>query len=472
MTFVLFVNALILCAAGGLMLVEGLLFPLTRGPFLEAGMLALCAGLLTGLCASPRLEAMRPLHTFLLTASVWLTAGLAGALPLWLWGMSFTDAVFEAISGITTTGSTVMTGLDDTPQGILFWRAQLQWFGGVGFIVTGMALLPVMRVGGMQLFRTESSERGENELTTATRFASATLWVYCSLTAVCAMVYALGGMTAFEAVVHAMTTLSTGGFSTSDSSFGQFASPWLQWSGTLFMLAGGLPFAWYIHIARGGSPWSEQVTALLRTLAFVIGGLTLWRMISGEVGLEPALREVAFNVVSVVTTTGFATTDYLTWGAFAATAFFVLTAMGGCTGSTSGGGKMMRWILLSRSISAEIARIHQPHRIDRIRYEGRAVGQDRIDGVISFMGFFFLTFALLSVALTLLGLDIATATSGALTALANVGPGVGSIIGPAGTFAPLPDGAKWLLAVGMYVGRLEMLTVFVLLTPVFWREAT
>jgi trk system potassium uptake protein TrkH len=472
MGFVLFVNGLVLVAAGLAMGGVALAFPLTRAVFLAASLAVALLGTLLCIATGPRLRSFRRLHGFVLTASIWLTAAAAGALPLWLWRLSPTDAFFEAMSGVTTTGSTVIVGLDSGEPGIQIWRAILQWAGGVGFIVTGMALLPMLRVGGMQLFRTESSERGDKELASATRFAAATLWIYVALTAVCALAYRIEGMTAFEAIAHALTTLSTGGYSTSDASFGHFASPALHWTATVFMLAGALPFAWYIRLARGGRTSTEQVPVLLAGLGIVIVALTLWRMASSESTFFKALTEVAFSVVSVVTTTGFATADYTLWGPPAVVVFFLLTAFGGCTGSTSGGIKMMRWIVLGRYLLARVCTLHAPHAVMTVRYDGRAVTPDQIAGVAAFFSLFFLSFTLLTVALDLLGLDFETSVSGALTALANVGPGVGPLIGPAGNFASLPDAAKWVLNLGMYLGRLEMMTVLVLVSPAFWREVT
>lgn len=469
MLFIVFVHGLILLVFGLVQAAIGAVYPETRSVFLESGGLLVLCGALLLLVARDRYAEPKRRQAFILTASVWITAASAGAVPLWLWGLTATDAFFEAMSGITTTGSTVMTGLDTTPRGINLWRGLLQWFGGVGFIVAGIALLPVLRVGGMQLFRTESSERGERELNSATRFAAATLWVYLGLTFACALTYRLGGMGGFDAGMHALTTVSTGGYSSSDASFGQFDSAFLHWTGAAFMLAGALPFAWYIRLLRGRRERSEQVRALLAILCAAIGVLTLWRIATSDAAPFQALTDVTFNVVSVVTTTGYATTDYTAWGSFAVVVFFVLTAAGGCTGSTAGGVKAMRWVILVRSIRRQVAQVHSPHRVTAVRYEGKAVTDDQLSGVIAFLNIFALTVMWLSFALALVGLDPLTAVSGALTALTNVGPGVGPIIGPAGNFATLPDEAKWLLSLGMYVGRLEMLTVYVLFVPVFWR---
>jgi len=472
LNFVAFSNGILLLGMSVLMAILAALYPATREVFLLSALVVGLVGGLVSLAVSHRVSDFRKLHTFILTGSVWITGATAGALPLWLWQLSPTDAFFEAMSGITTTGSTVISGLDTTAQGILLWRGILQWLGGIGFIVAGIAFLPILRVGGMQLFRTESSERGEKEMASAARFAGATVWIYLSLTALCIAVYTAGGMTFFEAVVHAFTTLSTGGYATSDASFGHFDSAFLQWSGTLFMIAGALPFAWYIKGLNRRVFRSEQVRSILAFFVITIAILTLWRVVTAHTPLLETLRLVAFNVVSVVTTTGYATTDYTTWGPFAVAVFFVLTAVGGCTGSTSGGAKMMRWIILFRIIRIQIRMIHSPSAVFRARYEGRSVDEDVVSGVITFFVYYALTVGLLAVALGLYGLDLETSISGALTAVANVGPGVGDTIGPAGNFASLPDGAKLLLCFGMYVGRLEMLTVYVLLTATFWREVS
>jgi trk system potassium uptake protein TrkH len=470
MNFIIFINGLVLVFFAALMGGDALIFHDTGGVFGLSAVLVGLVGTLLSLSSSSSFLGLHRLHTFLLTTSVWLTAAVAGAVPLYLWSLSPADALFEAMSGITTTGSTVMSGLDTTPHGIILWRALLQAVGGVGFIVTGIALLPIMKVGGMQLFRTESSDKGEKELRSAVVFASASLQIYLGLMGLCALVYMAGGMDFFDAVTHAMTTLSTGGYSGYDASFGHFDSPFLQWAATLFMLLGALPFAWYIRGVYRGSLRSEQVSAMLRSLAAVIGVLSLWLTLTQDMNPFEALRLIAFNVVSVVTTTGYATTDYTLWGPFAVTAFFVLTAVGGCTGSTAGGAKAMRWLLFGRALRALIPQIGSPHVVTSIRYEGQRVDSDVMGGVISFFVLYAVTFAVLAIVLTFLGLDIASASSGALTALANVGPGVGSVIGPAGNFSTLGVPAKMVLVLGMFLGRLEMLTVFVLFTPLFWRE--
>lgn len=470
MSFIYFINGLVCVFFALLMALVALLFPGTGATF---GLSAALVGMVGGgvsLSTWSDFHEQNRLLTFLLTSSVWVTAAVAGAVPLWMWGMTPVDAVFEAMSGITTTGSTVMSGLDETPRGVILWRALLQGVGGVGFIVTGIAMLPLLQVGGMQLFRTESSDKGEKELKNAAAFASATLRIYLGLMALCAFVYLIGGMSVFDAITHAMTTLSTGGYSGYDASFGHFTSPFLQWACTVFMLLGALPFAWYLRIVLRGVIRSEQVAAMVKSLIAVITLLTVWLVVDEGMAPFEAATAVAFNVVSVVTTTGYATTDYTLWGPFAAVAFFLLTAVGGCTGSTAGGAKAMRWLLFARALKAKMQTIRAPHSVTAIRYEGARVDEDVMKGVISFMMFYGLTFGGFTIVLDFFGLDFETSASGALTALANVGPGVGPIIGPAGNFASMSDPVKLVLAFAMYLGRLEMITVYVLLTPLFWRE--
>lgn len=470
MQFVIFVNGIVILFCAGLMGLDALAFPDTAAVFGISFILAAAFGLSITLAVSKTLGGdLTRAHTFLLTSTVWFSAAMAGALPLYLWDLSLIDAIFESVSGVTTTGSTVMSGLDDTPRGILMWRAVLQALGGVGFVVTAMALLPMLKVGGMQLYQSESSEQGEKQLRSTAEFALATLGVYVGLMALCFFFYSVGGMGVFDAVTHAMTTLSSGGYSNYDASFGHFTSPFLQWTSTIFMLAAGLPFAWYIRMYTRGVFRSEQVIAMLWSLSAVILALTLWMVLGREYQVLTALRLVSFNVVSVVTTTGYATADYAAWGTPAAVAFFLLTAVGGCTGSTAGGAKAMRWIILLRSTFARMRQIYQPHGVFITRYDGRPVTEDVLSGVMAFFFFYVATVGLLAVALDLLGLDFTTSLTGALTAVANVGPGLGEIIGPAGNFAPLSGAAKAVLAFGMFVGRLEMMTVFILFLPRFWR---
>lgn len=413
-------------------------------------------------------------QAFLLTTSSWLLISAFGALPFMLssLGLGFTDAFFESMSGLTTTGSTVLTGLDAMPPGILLWRSLLQWMGGIGIIAMAIALLPMMRVGGMQLFRSESSDQSEKAFPRAAQVAGTTVLVYLFLSVACAVAYGMQGMTPFEAVNHAMTTISTGGYSTSDKSFGYFASTQLQWTATIFMVMGGLPFALYVRMVRGDRRALVSNSQVRLFIAIAISStliMAVWLAHSGQMGIPDALTLSAFNVVSILTTTGFASADYMQWGAMPAGMIFLLTFLGGCTGSTSGGLKMFRFEILYRQVTRQLYRLIYPNSVFPLSYNRRALPEDVMASVSTFVMLFLVSMALLTFLLLLTGLDLTTALSGSITAIANVGPGLGTIIGPAGTFTTLPDSAKWLLSAGMLLGRLEIFTVLVVFIPSFWR---
>jgi trk system potassium uptake protein TrkH len=411
---------------------------------------------------------------FMLTTLAWTSVAAFAALPLALsgLGLSIADAVFEAVSGITTTGSTVMTGLDTAPPGILLWRGILQWLGGIGIIVTGVAILPVLSVGGMQLFRSESSDRSEKVLPRSAQIASAIGGLYLALTIACFSTYWALGMTPFEATVHAMTTVATGGYSTSDASIGHFASPAIEWAATVFMAAGGIPFVLYLQALRGrpGQLWTDvQVRWYLAVLVGASLLLTLWLVRQHGTPPLEALRSAAFTATSIMTGTGYASTDYGLWGTFPIILLFFLKCMGGCTGSTTGGIKMFRFVVLYQVARMQMARLIQPSAVFRMTYNGRAIGEETAISVMAFFFLFAVTFTVVAGLLAALGLDYLTAMSASVTALANVGPGLGPIIGPAGHFGDLPDAAKWVLSAAMLLGRLELFTVLVLFTPLFWR---
>ena len=412
---------------------------------------------------------------FLLTTGSWIMLALFGAIPFAYSDqlpLDYTDAFFETMSGLTTTGSTVITGLDQAPPGILLWRALLQWFGGIGIIVAAVALFPQLKVGGMQLFRMESSDRSERAFAQVRRYTAALVITYFVLTMFCALFLRLAGMTGFEAIVHAMTTLSTGGYSTSDASIGHFGNHAIHWIITAFMLMGGMPFVIYIQMVRRGPQAlirDTQIRGYLTFLAIAIGCIAAWLWWKDDFAFSQAIREAAFNVVSVVTTTGYATTDYSRWGTLPFGLFFLLIFVGGCTGSTGGGIKIFRYQILWTALRQYVWSRVYPHGVRPMSYGGRPISADVVMGVLVFILTFLVTVAVTSMALEALGLDLVTALSGAVTAVANVGPGLGDVIGPAGNFATLPDSAKWVLSAAMLLGRLEFLTVLVLLAPAFWR---
>ncbi|MDX1483623.1 MAG: TrkH family potassium uptake protein [Alphaproteobacteria bacterium] len=414
-------------------------------------------------------------QAFLLTTLSWVVIGVFGALPFAFadLNMSFTDAVFEAMSGITTTGATVLTNLDQAPPGILLWRALLQWFGGIGIIVMAVAILPQLSVGGMQLFRTESSDQSEKVLPRIAQVATAIGILYLGLTATCAALYWVSGMSGFEAVAHSMTTIATGGFSTRNASVGFFDSAAIDWVAVVFMILGSLPFVLYLQAVRGNvMPLlrDSQVRWFLIIAAAAIALMVGWQTLINGVRFGEALRLVSFNAVSIMTGTGYSSTDFGLWGAFPVALFFFLMFVGGCAGSTTCGLKIFRLQVLYAHTVSQISKLMQPHGVFIPHFNRRPIPQEASESVLSFFFLYVLAFGALSAALSWMGLDFITAVSGAASAIANVGPGLGSVIGPAGTYAPLPDAAKWLLSFGMLLGRLELFTVLVLLTPAFWRN--
>ncbi len=425
-------------------------------------------------CASEDPRAMGIQQSFLLATGVWVVFPFFGALPFWFGApeASATDAIFEAMSALTTTGSTVFTGLETLPAGTLLWRGMLQWFGGLGIVVVAMIFLPTLKVGGMQIFRSEAFDTLGKVLPRAGEIALSLTGIYLVLSGLCFMAYVWSGMVPFDALVHAMTTISTGGMANQDASFGVYGAG-AHYVGTVFMLLSALPFVRYIQMASGSARpllRDVQVQGFLAMLATFVAILSAWLALKAEAPFEQSFREVLFNVVSISTGTGYSSADYDTWGPLAMTMFFVLGLIGGCSGSTACSVKVFRYQLLLSAISAEVKRLHSPHRVFTPRYAGRPVSLSVLNSVIAFFMFFYLSLAVFAVILVLLGLAPITAISGAATALANVGPGLGAEIGPAGNFAGLPDSAKWVLTLAMLVGRLEIMSVFVILTAAFWRR--
>lgn len=411
-------------------------------------------------------------QSFLITSLGWIVVCLWSALPFMHVGIGFSDAVFESMSAITTTGSTVLTHLDTMPPGILLWRAILQWFGGIGIIAIAILILPLLRIGGMQLFKIESSDTSEEKVFNALRTVIAVFSVYVGLTVACAVLFEIFGMNSFDAITHAMTTLSTGGFSTHDESFAFFKDLRLHWVATVFMIAGSIPFILYIKTLNG--QWTslfndQQVKGFILFLVVASLLMALWLTGQRDISFFQALTLTTFNIVSVVTTTGFASEDYTLWGTGAVGVFLVLMFVGGCSGSTAGAIKIYRHQILLLLVRAHIKRLFSPNRVIPLRYNGKPLPADVPNSVLSFLAVYVATIAVFTVLLSLLGLDIVTAYSATITAIGNVGPGIGNVIGPSGTFASLPDAAKWILVLAMLAGRLEVLAILVVFDPDFWR---
>ena len=442
--------------------------------FAESAVITILIGVLLALsCANSVEQGLTIQQTFLLTTTVWLALPIFGALPFMIGetDLNFTDAFFEAMSGLTTTGSTVLSGLEELPRGLLLWRGVLQWLGGIGIIVVAMVFLPELRVGGMQIFKSEGFDTFGKILPRAGEIAQRISVIYLALTMICAMAYLGSGMDAFDATVHAMTTIATGGFANYDVSFAAFG-PATQYLAVIFMMLAALPFVRFVQLTAGSAKplfIDPQIRTFFATATVLVLCLTIWKMSALEVSGEEAFRGTLFNTVSLLTGTGYASADYMQWGGFAVAVLFFTGLIGGCAGSTACSIKIFRYQLLFASIRAQVARIRSPNGIFIPRYDGRPVGEDVLNSVMSFFMFFIVTLGVLSVGLGMTGLDFTTSVSGAAAALANIGPGLGDEIGPAGNFAGLNDTAKWMLSMAMLLGRLELLAVYAIFTIGFWR---
>lgn len=411
---------------------------------------------------------------FLMTTLSWVAISFFAALPFYFskLGLSYTDALFETISGITTTGSTVLKGLDSSPPGILLWRSLLQWLGGLGFIVMALSLLPFLKVGGMQLFKLESSQT-EKAAPKAAQLATSIGLIYLTLTFLCYSGYIIGDMTPFDALNHAMTTIATGGYSTHDASFGYFDNKVTNIVAIIFMLCGSIPFVLYVYTLNGNSraiPDDSQVRWFFGIVLTACIVTTAYSIFIRDASFEQGLLRSTFNVVSLITGTGYSNADYNQWGSFFVGLAFFLMVIGGCAGSTTCGIKIFRFQILYKVSNAQLKQLIYPHGVFTPYYNGRVIPREVSSSVMSFFFLYALCFSVIALLLSFTGLDFLTALSGAATSISNVGPGLGDIIGPGGTFQSLPDASKWVLCVAMLLGRLELFTILVLLSPYFWRR--
>jgi len=469
----------LLVATLGVTMLAPLLVDLLAGSehwfvFFESAVITIVVGCLMAMaCANGMTEGLSLRQTFLLTSLVWLTLPFFGAIPFVIGATeaSVTDAFFEAMSGLTTTGATAFDKLETLPEGIKLWRGILQWLGGVGIIVVAMVFLPELRVGGMQIFRSEGFETGGKILPRAGEIATQISVIYVMLTIACILAYSGTGMDGFDAVVHAMTTVSTGGMANYDSSFGAFGAG-VHYVAIVFMILAALPFVRFVQLISGTAEpllHDRQIRAFLTTIAFSVLLIASW--LWGRAGFvnELAFRDALFNVTSITTGTGYASADYMRWGTFPVVMFFFIGLIGGCAGSTSCSVKVFRYQLLFASVKSQIRQIQSPHGIFTPRYDGRPISEDVLNSVIVFLVAFVFSIGLTSVLLGMTGLDFITSVSGAAAALANIGPGLGLEIGPAGNYAGLNDTAKWILAIAMFVGRLEIMVVLTIVSVKFWR---
>ncbi|WP_337881347.1 TrkH family potassium uptake protein [Rheinheimera sp.] len=420
-------------------------------------------------------EQIKNRQLFLLTTLSWLSLCLFSALPLYLLvpGCTLTDAVFETVSAVTTTGSTVLSGLDTMPKAVLFWRAVLNWIGGIGIIVMAIAILPALKIGGMRLFKTENSDTSDKILPRSSSLSAAIGLVYLSLTGLTCLSYFAAGMTGFDAITHAMTTVATGGFANYDASFGTYKdTPLLLWLSSGFMLLAAMPFVLFVSWVKGdrSALWRDpQVRSFLLIVLTSASVLCCYQVWHNQRDWFEAATHSLFNVVSVITTCGYASEDYTLWGNMAIMLFFYLTFAGACSGSTSGGLKIFRIQLCALLLYKQLKLLVHPKAVWNPSYGGRKIDDQLLGNVLAFCFVYFATIGFIAMMLAFCELDLVTAVTGAATAVANVGPGLGSIIGPAGNFSSLPDAAKWWLSLGMLLGRLEILTLLILFTPAYWR---
>ncbi len=412
-------------------------------------------------------------QAYLLTVAIWAFIPIFGGLPLMLGEphLSFTDAYFEATSGFTTTGSTVIVGLDNLPPGMSLWRAMLNSFGGLGIAFVAMIFLPVMRVGGMQYFRTEGFDTFGKALPRATDIARQLVIVYFGLTVACAATYRALGMDELSSVVNGMATIATGGFSNSDLSFAKYPGA-MEYAGAFFMILGSLPYIRYVQLINGSAKplWRDsQVRAYLRWIAYAVGSVTLWRVLTSDMGLEDAFREALFNLVSIMSSTGFFSGSFASWGGYMLVVAFVIGVIGACSGSSAAGLSVFRVQVAAAALAAAVRQIAMPSRVVPVKYEGRNVEEDVINGLILFISGYILLMGLMSVALTLMGVDMYSAVWAIWTSLGNIGYGFGPLVARTGTFVDYPDAAIWVMSLAMILGRLGLLAILVVLLPRFWR---
>ena len=412
-------------------------------------------------------------QAFLLTALSWLSIAIFGSLPFVFSNVnfSFTNAFFESMSGITTTGSTIISNLENMPKGILLWRALLQWLGGIGIIVMAITLMPIMNVGGMQLFKISNNDSSEKILPKSKEIALRLIYIYSSLTALCALSYKFLGMNIFDSLTHSMTTIATGGFSNYNQSIGFFNSVSIEISAMIFIILGSLPFIAYIKFLGGNKKIflsDIQIKTFIKIIFFSVIILTIYLSLNNSNQLN--LRSIFFNVISILTGTGYVNAQFDNWGGFSLVLFLILMFIGGCAGSTTCGIKIFRIQILYSFISNQIKKIIYPKGIFILKYNQNAVDNKFVASIISFIYMYLVIFFIITALLSLTGLDFITSISGAATSISNVGPGLGSIIGPNGNFSTLPDVSKWILTLGMILGRLELFAILVLFLPSFWRN--
>ena len=415
-------------------------------------------------------------QTFLFSALAWLLIAAFGSLPFLLSPISFSvsEAFFESMSGITTTGATVITNLDDTPKSILLWRALMQWLGGIGIIVMAITILPLLKVGGMQLFKMEGPLSTEKILPRTLEVATILIFTYFVLTFLCAFFYWLFGMSIFDSIAHSMTTIATGGFSTHNDSIGFFRSSNIEIVASIFIILGSIPFISYLKFIKGNRKIfmeDVQIKGLINILGLSILIMFVYLfLITDETSILENFRISFFNVISILSGTGYVTDDFGLWGKFSLIFFLFLMFVGGCAGSTACGIKIFRLQMLLVFFKNQVKKLISPNSVIIVKYNNQKISDDFMRSVITFIFSFLLIFVIIALLLSLSGLDFLTAISGAASSISNVGPGLGNEIGPNSNYANLPIPSKWILTAGMILGRLEIFAILVIFLPSFWRN--
>ena len=414
-------------------------------------------------------------QAFILTALSWLSIAIFGSLPFIFseLSLSFTDAFFESMSGITTTGSTILTDINNAPKGILLWRAILQWLGGIGIILMAITLMPIMNIGGMQLFKISSNDNAEKILPKSKEVSLRLITIYSLLTFICAVFYKLFGMSYFDSLTHSMTTIATGGFSNYNESIGYFNSALIEINAIIFIILGSIPFIAYIKYLNGDKKIfykDAQINFFIKTIIVSVIVIFIFLIFKNYDSSNFLLREVIFNVVSILTGTGYVTANYSDWGGFPIIFFLILMFIGGCAGSTACGLKIFRIHILYKFFVLQLKKYIYPRGVFVLKYGDNVLNEKFISSIISFVFLYIIIFFLITALLSVSGLDFITSISGAATAISNVGPGLGGMIGPNGNFSLLPEFSKWVLSIGMILGRLELFAIIVLFIPSFWRR--
>ena len=452
-----------------------IIFGELNSSFISASLITIIFGTLFLLSNLDQDKKLNLQHAFLLTALSWISVAIFGSLPFIFsdLNLSITDSFFESMSGITTTGSTIITDLNSTSKAILLWRAILQWLGGIGIIVMAITLMPIMNVGGMQLLKISSTDGSEKILPKTKEISIRLIIIYMALTFLCALCYKIFGMKFFDSLTHSMTTIATGGFSNYNDSIGHFNNFKIEMTSMIFIILGSIPFIAYIKYLSGTKNifiTDTQIKSFIKIIFFSILILFLYLVIFNKSFSEISLRSISFNVISILTGTGYVTQNFDNWGNFPLIYFLMLMFIGGCAGSTTCGIKIFRVQILYLFIKNQLKKIIYPRGIFIIKYDNNNVNEKFMASIISFIYLYIVIFFVIAALLSLSGLDFTTSISGAATSISNVGPGLGELIGPNGNFSQLPNFSKWVLSFGMILGRLELFAILVLFLPSFWQR--